>query len=158
MKGRRVSVLVGTLCLCLLFVLMMEVRDALQHVPAGHQSEQFNKSTPILSPDHHSTDQTEARRFWWNWWVQAATAVATFLAVVAALFLDWFRARFFPPVLVLTMVEKRAPPPVKSYVPIPGQQTPFETVSRWYHVQVKNNRRISPCEGYTGLHSSRRDA
>jgi hypothetical protein len=138
MHGMRLAGLVATLCLCLLFLFSMEARDALHHLPAEHQAERLNKSTQVSTPESLTPDRIEAKRFWWNWWVQAATAVATFLAVLAALFLDWFRARFFPPVLVLTMVEQGAPPPVKTHV---GQ---FETVSRWYHVQVKNARRMSP--------------
>jgi hypothetical protein len=81
--------------------------------------------------------------FWWNWWVQLATALATFLAVLAALFLDWFRATFFPPALELRFVDVRGAPPVKAFVQTPEQPILFETVSRWYHVQVKNNRRMS---------------
>jgi hypothetical protein len=34
--------------------------------------------------------------FWWNWWINAAVAVATFLAVLVALFGQAFRAKFFP--------------------------------------------------------------
>jgi hypothetical protein len=82
-------------------------------------------------------------QFWWTWWVQLATALATFLAVLAALFLDWFRARFFPPVLELRLVDVRGAPPVKSFVSMAGQPISFETVSRWYHVQVVNKRRMS---------------
>jgi hypothetical protein len=82
-------------------------------------------------------------QFWWNWWVQLATAFATFLAVLVALFLDWFRARFFPPVLDLRLVDVRGAPPVKTFVMAPGQQIAFETVSRWYHVQVTNKRRMT---------------
>jgi hypothetical protein len=52
-------------------------------------------------------------QFWWNWWVQLATALATFLAVVTALFLDWFRAKIFPPGLELQFVDVRGAPPVK---------------------------------------------
>lgn len=83
--------------------------------------------------------------FWWNWWVQLATASATFLAVLAALFLDWFRARFFPPVLDLTLVDRRGAPTALAVITPPGPppQTTFQTVSRWYHVRVTNNRRMS---------------
>jgi hypothetical protein len=79
--------------------------------------------------------------FWWNWDVQLATAVATFLAVLAALFLDWFRARFFPPSLVLSVVNERGAWCDPSFVQIPGQPTAFQTASRWYHVRVRNTRR-----------------
>ena len=143
MHGMRLAGLFATLCLCLLFLVVMEARDAVHYVPAGHQTEQVNKSARI-SPPVPTPDQINAKQFWWNWWVQAATALATLLAVLAALFLDWFRARFFPPALVLTLVEQHAPPSVRAYVQIPGQLAQFETVGRWYHVQVKNGRRMSP--------------
>lgn len=81
--------------------------------------------------------------FWWNWWVQFGTALATFMAVLAALFLDWFRAKFFPPRLVLRLVNPRGTPPVTAYVTTAGQPTAFQTVSRWYHLQVENSRRMS---------------
>jgi hypothetical protein len=85
-------------------------------------------------------------QFWWNWWVQLATALATFLAVVTALFLDWFRAKFFPPVLELRFVDVRGAPPVKTFVHVELPDQPpqeYETVGHWYHVQVTNKRRMS---------------
>jgi hypothetical protein len=81
--------------------------------------------------------------FWWNWWVQLATALATFLAVLAALFLDWFRSKFFPPLLFLELVDKRGAPPTGAYIMTAGQPTAFQTVSRWYHVRVENRRRMT---------------
>lgn len=86
---------------------------------------------------------TPNQQFWWNWWVQLATAGATFLAVVVALFLDWFRARFFPPRLALRLVSARGTPPVTAFITIAGQQGTFQTDSRWYHLQVENSRRMS---------------
>jgi hypothetical protein len=77
-----------------------------------------------------------------NWWVYFGTALATLLAVLVALFKDWFLARFFPPKLDLQLVDRRGAPPIKTFIPIPGQDT-FETVSRWYHVEVSNKRRAS---------------
>ena len=78
---------------------------------------------------------------WWTWIVGALTALATFLAVLAALFLDWFRARFFPPNLILSLVDRRGAPPIRTFI---GNPVTFETVSRWYHVQVINQRRMTP--------------
>jgi hypothetical protein len=75
-----------------------------------------------------------------EFWVQLAAAVATFLAVLAALFLG-FRDWFFPPVLVLRLVDPRGAPPATAFIPIAGQPVVFQTVSRWYHVRVDNKRR-----------------
>jgi hypothetical protein len=81
---------------------------------------------------------TEDAQFWWDWWVEAATALATFLAVLAALFIDWFRYVFFPPQLDLSLVDPRGSIPLNfSY------QSGLQSVSRWYHVQVENRRRWS---------------
>lgn len=85
---------------------------------------------------------TDNSQFWWNWAVQLATAIATFLAVIVALFLDWFRARFFPPELELRLVDRHGAPPVHTTVPMAAGQS-FATMSRWYHVEVRNNRRMS---------------
>jgi hypothetical protein len=81
-------------------------------------------------------------QFWWDWWVYFATAVATFLAVLVALFKDWFRATLFPPELNLRVVDRYGAPPVTAAIPILGQK-PFETVGRWYHVELSNKRRAS---------------
>ena len=78
-----------------------------------------------------------------DFWVRVAAVVATLLAVVAALFRDWFQARVFPPKLVLCQdprgVRQR---PEQSHLIIDGKQHP--TPSRWYHVKVKNERRLTP--------------
>jgi hypothetical protein len=84
--------------------------------------------------------------FYWNWGVQIATAAATFLAVLAALFLDWFRAKFFPPVLRLRLVNMRGAPPTPIYVVTQGNPVAYTSVSRWYHVEVTNDRRMSPAK------------
>jgi hypothetical protein len=78
-----------------------------------------------------------------NWWVGFATAAATFLAVLAALFLDWFRARFFPPRLVVSLVSARGSVPATAFITVTPNQAPFQTLSRWYHLKVENNRRMS---------------
>jgi hypothetical protein len=79
--------------------------------------------------------------FWWNWMVQLATAVATFLAVVAALFLG-FRDRFFPPRLILDLVDPRGSQAVKAFISRDNQPV-FETMSHWYQLRVENARRVS---------------
>jgi hypothetical protein len=81
-------------------------------------------------------------QFWWNWGAQVAIAVGTIAAVVVALFGDWLRGRLAPPKLVLKLRDGR------------GEKTPVtltapdgstrETVGRWYHLRVENERRWSP--------------
>ena len=82
---------------------------------------------------------TADEQFWWNWYIQLATAIATFLAVLVALFLDWIRS-FFPPNLVLISKNERGVWTDPTYMQKSGQP-PFATVSRWYHVEVSNTRR-----------------
>jgi hypothetical protein len=79
-----------------------------------------------------------------DFWVRVAAPVVTFLAVLAALFREWFQARVFPPVLVLTLVDPRGTriTPEFSHIVVDGQQHP--TASRWYHMRVRNDRRMSP--------------
>jgi hypothetical protein len=48
-------------------------------------------SEPTLTP--HEIANHLNGEFWWNWYVQLATAVATFLPVLTALFLATFDAR-----------------------------------------------------------------
>jgi len=90
---------------------------------------------------------TTDQQFWWNWFAQVAIAIATFLAVLAALFLDWFRGRFFPPQLELTLLDAAGAPvvPTVAHKPTkrPDEFEQIETVSRWYHVQVRNKRRFA---------------
>lgn len=85
-------------------------------------------------------------QFWWNWWVQLGTALATLLAVLIALFLG-FRDKFFPPLLSLRLVDPRGTGPVPTSVLIPASEqqtlTQYQTLSRWYHVRVENGRRVS---------------
>jgi hypothetical protein len=81
-------------------------------------------------------EPTKAAQFWWNWWAVAATALATFLAVLAALFIEWFRYVFFPPQLDLSLVNPHGTLPLEfSY------QSGLSSVARWYHVKVENRRR-----------------
>ena len=69
--------------------------------------------------------------FWWNWLVQSAIAVGTIGAVLIALF------GVRRPKLV---IERRNRSGVTRDAYGAGQP-PHKTVSRWYHVQVRNLRR-----------------
>jgi hypothetical protein len=46
------------------------------------------------------------QQFWWNWWINLAVAVATFLAAMVALFGRQFRTRVFPPQLKMKLLEE----------------------------------------------------
>src|SRR4051794_1428893 len=66
-------------------------------------------------------------------WAHVATAIGTLLAVLVALYSDWFRAKLFPPVLSLKLVEPRKTRAAKAYVLIdPEKQQARETIGRWY--------------------------
>ena len=74
--------------------------------------------------------------------IPVAGVIATFAAVVVALFGDWLRGRLFRPKLVLSLKDISG-----TYTPIeatkPGGET-LKRMSRWYHVVVSNQRRLSP--------------
>ena len=84
-------------------------------------------------------------QFWWNWWVSIAVALGTISAVLVALFGQAFRAKFFPPRLVLQIARPKGEK-------IKVQLTWFEKGepkecwedARYYHIRVKNTRRWSP--------------
>jgi hypothetical protein len=78
-------------------------------------------------------------QFWLNWVAQVAIAVGTIAVVVVALFGDRLRARFAPPKLILTLENDRG---VKTPVTLTGSDgNTSETVGRWYHLRVINERR-----------------
>jgi hypothetical protein len=82
-------------------------------------------------------------QFWWNWWVQVATAVGTMGAVVIALFGDWVRLRLLSPKLRIRLrsAESDELPNTGLFNPNDPSGSPFLTRSRWYHVTVTNARR-----------------
>lgn len=91
-------------------------------------------------------DQAEAlRQFWLNWGVQVAVAVATFAAVLVALFGQAFRAKFFPPKLTVRLAD---PQGEKTKVRLTwvenGAQKERSEDARYYHLAVRNDRRWSP--------------
>ena len=78
------------------------------------------------------------QQFWWNWWVQAFTALGTIGAVLVALFGQRIKA-LFPPRLHISL-----PHPLGEWCPaeIPRPDgTRFRTDSRWFHIHVENQRR-----------------
>lgn len=80
-----------------------------------------------------------------DFWVRVAAPVMTFLAVLAALFRDWFQAKFFPPLLFLRLLDHRGTDLTPEFSYIVVDEKPVPTASRWYHVEVSNRRRyISP--------------
>src|SRR5688572_16068307 len=84
--------------------------------------------------------------FWWNWAVDAAVAIATFGAVLVALFGQGFRAKFVPPRLALTLLN---PDGEMTRCRLQWQAENGEITGRtedcrYYHLRVSNARRWSP--------------
>ena len=81
-------------------------------------------------------------QFWLNWLVQFAVAVATFGAVIVALFSDYLRARFWPPKLKLTLTGI-GDKPVPTVLTTRDGRTE-NTAGWWCHLLVENLRSWSP--------------
>ncbi len=82
--------------------------------------------------------------FWWNWWVNAAVALATLAAVLVALFGQAFRAKFFPPKLSLRLLRVEGEQTVGRLQWQEGGETKERTEDcRCYHLRVSNARRWS---------------
>src|ERR1700728_3935 len=88
----------------------------------GPASVRRGRLSPTMSPDC---------QFWWNWWVTAAVAVATFLPVLVALFGEQWRASLFAPRLQLRLLGSA------------GEKTQLNTPNgvhvddvRYYYVEV----------------------
>ncbi len=81
--------------------------------------------------------------FWWNWWVNLGVAVATFSAVLVALFGEWIRAHLFSPKLELklrnTIGEKT--PVTLQWTDENGVPHQDQRDGRYYHVKVINSKR-----------------
>lgn len=85
------------------------------------------------------------QQFWWNWVVNLAVAVATFLAVLIALFGQQLWSEFFPPHLRMRLLRKEGEkaPLIRQNQGVTEQ---FDD-SRYYHLQVWNTRRrVSPAK------------
>lgn len=97
-----------------------------------------------------SCDQPqESHRFWWNWWVSGAAAIATLLAVLAAiagrLAADFARSKWCPPALLVRQTNQEGEPGKNRYKLQSGLEE--EEDRRFFHLTVQNvNRRISPAE------------
>jgi hypothetical protein len=96
----------------------------------------------MVSQDHH---------FWWNWSVNLAVAVGTFMAVVVALFGEMLRARLFQPRLNLSLVRKEGERSAIT-APVPGVGPGGYVVkqvdeARYYHLRVSNEQRWPVAEG-----------
>jgi hypothetical protein len=100
-------------------------------------------------------DSTGDPGFWWNWGVNAAVAVGTFLAVAVALFGDILRSRWYPPILQLRIPRRHGELTTINYPIISHETGPLissETgrivtateAGRFYHLEVSNTRRLSP--------------
>jgi hypothetical protein len=80
-------------------------------------------------------------QFWLNWAVNALTAVATVGAVVVALFFDRMRARFFPPLLNLQLINPKGVRTTVRLTSPDGSQR--DEAGRYYHLRASNGRRWS---------------
>jgi hypothetical protein len=93
-----------------------------------------------LPPGQHvwwklTTDQ----QFWWNWAVNLAMAVATFLAVFVALFAERLWRRWFPPLLKMRLLEPYGEKTIaRSTLP---NGTKIQSDVRFFHLRVWNERR-----------------
>jgi len=85
-------------------------------------------------------------KFWLTWGVNLAVAVATILVVVAALFGDLLRAKWFPPQLKLSVLNRngeKCPLTIRSAGITLGSVHERTEQARFYHLQVSNSRRWS---------------
>ena len=93
-----------------------------------------------LPPGQHiwwklTTDQ----QFWWNWAVNLAMAVATFLAVLVALFAERAWKHCFPPSLRMRVLEQYGE---RTILRITSQDgAVIERPVRYFHLRVWNERR-----------------
>lgn len=83
-------------------------------------------------------------QFWWNWYVNIALALATFLVVLVALFGDWLRTKLFRPKLDLQLLSRegeKARIVIASVDQETGQTKTREEDARYYHIRVSNSKR-----------------
>ncbi|MBN1290414.1 MAG: hypothetical protein JXB48_01120 [Candidatus Latescibacteria bacterium] len=81
----------------------------------------------------------EDSQFWWNWWVKFGATIATFAAVLIALFGDWIKSHLFSPKLVLSLRNNKGEKTIVTFQlqTEQGQQTQ-NVDARYYHVKVSN--------------------
>ena len=78
-------------------------------------------------------------RFWMTWGVSLAAVVATFCAVMVALFGEWIRAKLFVPRLTVTLVSGSG-----ERIPVtltPPNGSPRIEEGRHYRIRVSNEKR-----------------
>lgn len=80
-------------------------------------------------------------QFWWNWWIQAAVAAGTVLAVVVALFGPWLRYVLQPPKLKIALKNSAGERAAIGIRAPDGAIRP--AFARYYHIRVWNERRFS---------------
>ncbi|MEX0810279.1 MAG: hypothetical protein WD044_16255 [Dongiaceae bacterium] len=81
-------------------------------------------------------------QFWLQFGTQAVLAIATIVVAVVAVFGERIRARIYPPMLNLKLLDAKGSLS-PTYLTSPDGSTRTED-SRWYHVEVRNDRRWSP--------------
>jgi hypothetical protein len=101
-----------------------------------------NTGVHSAGPDHPDPN------FWWNWLPSFFTAVGTVGAVVVALFGESLRRQFMPPKLLMRLSTRsgegeKAATVITRPVGAGGQLTQAQTISRWYHVHVENQRWVT---------------
>jgi len=80
-------------------------------------------------------------QFWWNWGVSLAVAIATFLAVLVALFGNRAQALLFPPILHLGLFSDKG-----ELISLSDQNGKHVGWAQYYYIHVWNTRRWSPAE------------
>jgi len=79
-------------------------------------------------------------QFWWNWWVNFGIAIATFSAVLVALFGDSIKARLFHSKLKISLRNSIGEKTQVQYYKTneKNEQVLITEDARYYHVKVKN--------------------
>ncbi len=85
----------------------------------------------------------DVAQFWMNWWVQVAAALGTIGAVLVALFGQVWRAKSFPPQLVLTLPRPHGDPE-RARLTSDDFPDGRQGEARFYRLRVSNRRRWSP--------------
>jgi hypothetical protein len=79
------------------------------------------------------------QQFWWNWWVNLAVAVATFLAAMVALFGRQFWTLVSPPLLKMKLLEEYGEKTIA--VRQIKENLSMDDEVRFFHLTVRNERR-----------------
>jgi hypothetical protein len=85
----------------------------------------------------------EMHQFWWNWSVRFGAMIATFTAVLVALFGELFRSKVFPPLLDMQLLSLEGEKGIIKYFSKDGTVVRSED-ARYYHVRITNRRRFTP--------------